>query len=210
MAVLAPVPDAGKADGEKGRKKQYLELGSGFRLAHKPGTTYSLFYSLLAERGHFADTAALLRSEGFNPNDHTQAKQLLDMMIVSIKDLETAFSESPNRMQYAKHKTKKLQQRAKSGEKHAKQMLTKGHRLEKGQWTGNLKEIISLCLGYYNSLVSATTGKRPKINKNGDRFREAGIVIRRFRGEFLMMFPQKYIDVVKTAILTVHNLNEDV
>ena len=195
---------------KRAHKKQYLELGSGFRLAHKPGTTYSIFYRLLAEKGHFSASAALMDSDDFNPNDTTQAKRLLDRMIVSIRDLEAAFTASPERIEYAKHKTKKLWQRAKSGEAHAKQMLKKGDRLQNGRWTGNLSEIIPMCLGYYRSLVSTMPGKQPRINNNGRRFQEAGIVIRRFpllNGESLMMFPQRHIDTVRTAILTIYGLN---
>jgi len=197
---------------KRAHKKQYLELGSGFRLAHRPGTTYSLFYRLLAEKGHFSASAALMDSDDFNPNDPVQAKRLLDRMIVPVRDLEAAFAASPERIEYAKRKTKKLWQRAKSGEAHAKQMLKKGDRLQNGRWTGNLSEIIPMCLGYYRSLISTMPGKQPRINNNGRRFQEAGIVIRRFpllNGESLMMFPQKHIDMVKTAILTVHSLNED-
>ena len=205
-----PVDVAGRT--KRSRKKQYLDLGAGFQLAYRPGTTYALFYNLLAEKGHFVEVAALLGSDDFNPNDRTQAKQLLDKMTVPVRDLELAFAESSDRKQYAEHKTKKLRQRARSGEAHAKQMLKNGNRLCKGQWTGNLKEIISMCLGYYRSLISTMPGKQPRINNNAKRFQEAGIVIRRFpllRGESLMMFPQKYIDTVKTAILTAHGLNEE-
>jgi len=209
--IEAPKVEIAPIEKKSKRKKNFLDLGAGYKIAHKPGTTYSIFYRLLAEKSHFAEIATLLEAGKSNLNDKEQAKELLEKLTVPISDLQEAFEEDSERKIYARRKTKRINTRAKSGERHAKQMLKKGNRLEKGRWVGNLEEVISMCLGYYNLLAFGTT-KKQKTNRNIEKFREAGIVIRRFplvRGKALMMFPQKFIDQVKTAILTVKGTNED-
>ena len=212
-----------KSDDPSG--SQFLELGSGYRIAHKPGSGYSTFYRVVAEKGHFTEIASSLESGKVNVNDPATANKLLDRMLVPVDKLEEYCRTDASWREHADKKTENLTAKAKDGDGQAKGILANNARCSAGAWSGNIAEMISTCVGYYNHLLDGATGlpKRRsrkkkdagKPNKNVLKFQEAEIVFRRFpQGKtgdksFVMMFPEKFIDVVKTAILVGRGINED-
>lgn len=236
--------DLSKKDKPKGKSKgkvqanadggQYLPLGAGYKIAHKPGSAYSIFYSVVAEQGHFTPVAEAFENGKYSISalkDASTAKELLDKMMVPVEKLEDACRCHPIWKEHANKKTAKLKNMVKEGDKAAKEILSNLSRCEDGSWTGNIPEMVSTCVGYYNFLIESDPevskilgqiaklkkgdGKKAAPNKNVKKFEEAGIVFRRYplnkSGDrsFVMMFPKKCMEAVKQAVKTVHAIDED-
>jgi len=203
----------------EGSTGQCLPLGTGYQIKHKPGSGYSTLYRVVAERGHFAEVCELLEADSVNVKDPLQAAKLLDMMMVPIDKLDEFCRNDPVWQQHAKKKTAVLLMKIKEGDEKAKEVLENETRCNHGVWAGNLPEMLSTCVGYYNYLVDVWTKdkKAPKKpNKNVKKFQEAKVVFRRYPlnkgvGEraYVMMFPEKFIKQIKTAILTARAVDED-
>ncbi len=196
-----------------------LHLGAGYEIAHKPGSGYSTLYRVVAERGHFEEVAKILEADNIDLRDQLQAEKLLNMMMVPIDKLDEFCHNDPVWQQHAKKKTTALQQKIKAGDGKAREVLENHTRCQEGVWSGNLPEMLSTCVGYYNHLIDVwKMGKNApeKPNKNVKKFQEAKVVFRRYPlnkggGEraYVMMFPEKFIKQVKTAILTARGIDED-
>jgi len=196
-----PRPRAAKKTSDE---SQFLDLGAGYKIAHKPGSAYSVFYKVVAERGHFATIAKELEDNVYDVNNKDDANKLLSKLFVPVENLSKWCRANSTWQEHADKKTELLSKKAKHGDKQAKELLKNNNRCADGEWSGNIPEIISTCVGYYNWLVEK---KRGKPNKNVKKFQDAGIVVRRFplakssQPSFVLMFPEKYIDTIRTAIV---------
>lgn len=215
---------------------QYLELGCGYKIAHKPGSGYSTFYKVVASRGHFEEVVKALEAGKYNLNDANQANELLEKMLVPVDKLETYCRSDSGWKDHASKKTAQLEEKSKKGNSQAKQILKNEARCNEGEWSGNIPEMVSTCVGFYNFLVQLEShngylsdckkkgkkpdpknpsSKPPELNKNVKKFQEAGLVFRRFplskssEKSFVLMYPEKFVDAVKTAILVGRGINED-
>lgn len=210
---------------------QYLQLGAGYQIAHKPNSAWSVFNTLLAEHGHFDKIARALEGQRYTMTslkDYATAKELLDKLMVSISKLEGLCRCHPVWKEHATKKTDVLKTRIKEGDKQAKDILGNKNRCESGTWTGNIPEIISTCVGYHSFLVYESARSDPRFkpfmdildkpkkpNKNVKKFERAKVVFRRFplhkNGDraYVMLFPDKFVNEVKRAILTVYSIDED-
>jgi hypothetical protein len=211
-----PKPKAKVAEKDEPKDgNQYLDLGAGFKLKFKPKTGYAVLYKVVAERGHFEEVAKALEAEKYDVNNPEDANALLSQMLVPLDRLESWCRSNAAWKAHAEDKTSSLKSAARSGDKQAKNILGNEARCGDGSWSGNFAEMISTCIGYYSFLTSKHK-KGDKPNKNVQKFAEAGVVFRRFPlhrrkddKQFVMMFPEKYIDTVKTAILVGRGINED-
>lgn len=194
-------------------ESQRLDLGAGYSIEHRAGSGYSIFYQVVAKHGNFAEVAADLKGEKYDVSKKSDADELISKMIVPVEKLEGWCRATPGWDAHAEKKTTILKDRIKDGDKDAKGILENKSRGDGRSWTGNILEYISTCVGYYNYLMKKRSGKKVKVNKNVKKFEEAGVVFRRFNCEkkrYVMMFPQQFVDIVKTAILTSRGINEDV
>lgn len=219
VAESAPVIEEHQVKPRRRRKveprkaNQYLDLGAGYRIAHKVGSGYSTLYRVIAERGHFAEVASLIGKT--NLKDPIEATKLLEKLMVPIDKLEEICRNDPIWQEHARKKTDALQARAKDGDETAKAVLMNQGRCAENYWSGNFAEMLSTCVGYYNWLVSKK--KKPKKpNKNVDKFPEAKIVFRRYplkkggdQKIFAMMFPEQFVPQIKQAILSAYGVDED-
>lgn len=210
---------------QDGMAGQYLNLGAGYQIAHKPNSAYSVFYSIVAALGHFEEIAKALESGKYtesNLRNIDTATEFLNKLLVPISRLEDACRIDPSWKVYAAKKTDILKTKIKSGDKQARGILGNQNRCEDGTWRGNIAEMISTCVGYYNHLIENDPkfkkfirSKRSGPNKNVMKFKEARVVFRRYplnkNGDkaFVLMFPKKFIDEVKQAIKTVYAVDED-
>ena len=207
---------------------QFLELGCGYKIAHKPGSGYSTFYSVVAHKGNFEEVVKALEAGKYDLHDPIEANKLLERMLVPVDKLEEYCRADAKWKEHAEKKTEKLTEKAKEGDAQAKDILKNESRCSEGSWSGNIPEMISTCVGYYNHLMDVEAakkankknGKKVKMpemspNKNVKKFRESGLVFRRFpisKGSdksYVLMFPEKFIHDVKTAILIGRGINED-
>lgn len=209
---------------------QFLDLGAGYQIAHKPGSGYSILYRIVAERGHFGEVVRMLENNNVNVKDPIQAARLLDMMMVPVDKLAEFCRNDPDWLDHSNKKTAALREKVKEGDPKAKEVLENASRCEDGVWQGNLSEMLSTCVGYYNYLVElwrlggsgsfGGKGDEPNVaskpNKNVKKFQEANVVFRRYplnkggnERAYVMMYPEKFIKQIKTAILTVKNVDED-
>lgn len=209
---------------------QFLDLGGGFKIAHKPGSGYSTFYRLVAEKGHFVEIVEALKTGKYDVNNSIDANKLLDKMMVPVDRLRDYCRADQYWKDHATKKTETLTLKAKEGDKQskeqAKEILKNLTRCSDDGWKGNIDEMISTCVGYYSFLMEQRKEKKrkkekaekpeDKPNKNVKKFKDAGLVFRRFplsskgsNDSYVMMFPEKYIDQVKTAILVGRGINED-
>lgn len=203
-----------KAKAGKIRKGPVVELGAGYKIACKSGTGYATFYEVVAKHGHFEEVAQALEAGKVNVSDKAQADDLLSKMFVPSDKLEGFCRQHSNWKKYAEKRTKQLLLEAKKGtQKHKKAAQSVLGNLkrcgEDGAWTGNIPEMVSTCVGYYNFLYKPRKGsKAKKPNKNVMKFKEAGVLFRRYPLSrtkdpvFVMMFPEKFADAVRTAIVT--------
>lgn len=219
-----------KVDKQKPKQAggQFLDLGCGYRIAHKPGSAYSTFYRVVAKHGNFEEAVKALEAHKYELGDPIEANKLLEKMLVPVEKLEDFCRNDVSWKEHATKKTASLTSKAKEGDSQAKDILKNESRCAEGSWSGNIPEMISTCVGYYNYLmeISAKKSKKgngkkkipkaePKPNKNVKKFKEAGLVFRRFplsKGSdksYVLMFPEKFVDDIKTAILIGRGINED-
>jgi len=213
---------------QKKQSGQFLDLGCGFRIAHKPGSAYSTFYRVVGKHGNFEEAVKALEAGKYNLHDPIEANKLLEKMLVPVEKLEEFCRNDQNWKDHADKKTASLTEKAKEGDSQAKEILKNESRCNEGSWSGNIPEMISTCVGYYNHLMELDAkadkkkkGKKkpvkaePKPNKNVKKFKEAGLVFRRFplsKGSdksYVLMFPEKFVNDIKTAILVGRGINED-
>jgi hypothetical protein len=225
-------------------KSQFLDIGAGFKIAHKPGSAYSVFYRVVAQKSHFEEVAKGLAEDKYDVHDKEEANKLLAKMLVPVDSLDEWCRTDSGWTSHAEKKTNALASKIKEGNEKASKILENPTRCLSGSWSGNLPEIISTCVGYYNHLMGLRTKRQQvkemeakieseknatkkkalqeeldkitKTNKNCAKFAEAGVVFRRYplhkAGEgsgFVMLFPEKFIDEIKTAILVGRGINED-
>ena len=198
-ALSKPKP---KSDPPKSSKK-YLDLGAGYQISVNEGSGYYILLKVMARKSHFADVVAAL--EGVNPTDKAQATTILNKAMVDREVLEEAVRQDSNWDSHAQSRIKNLKMLAKSSSKAAIVTLANKDRVKGSKWVGNVREMVSTCLSSY-----------PKSkNRNARKFEEAGVVFRQYplkakRGEkvFLMMFPAKYINTVRTCIETAYGVKE--
>lgn len=209
---------------------QFLDLGCGYRIAHKPGSAYSTFYRVVAKHGNFEEAVKALEAGKYDLHDAIEANKLLEKMLVPVEKLEEFCRNDEGWKEHATKKTQSLTSKAKEGDSQAKDILKNESRCAEGSWSGNIPEMISTCVGYYNHLMDLSAkpekkakGKKkakapkpePKPNKNVKKFKEAGLVFRRFplskgsEKSYVLMFPEKFVDDIKTAILIGRGINED-
>lgn len=208
-APAAPKARVLKEDKGEG---QFLDLGAGYKIAHKPGSAYSVFYKVVAEKGSFAEITTDLEAGKFDVNDKNDANKLLSKMLVPVDRLAGWCRAHNAWKEHAEKKTEVISKKARQGDRQAKELLKNRARCGDGRWSGNIAEMISTCVGYYNHREN----KKGKPNKNVRKFQEARIVLRRFplspkakQPSFVLMFPEKFIDAVKTAILVGRGVLED-
>ena len=210
----AKLDDAGKGP------KQFLELGANYKIAHKDGSGYSTLYKTVAEKGNFEKVSLDLDAGKYDPNDRDSAAKLLEKMMVPIDKLEEWCRADSSWHDHSKKKTATLTQAAGDGDKAAKNILKNDSRCLEGEWTGNVSEMFSTNVGYYSWIMRQrypVDGEKPEPepNKNVLKFQEAGIVFRRYplqkssEAGFVMMYPEKHIDAVCTAILVAMGVNEE-
>ena len=190
---------------EKPRHKYLIDLGAGYGVSGKKGSGYEVFLKTVAEKGHFSETVADLEAGKVNANDKEQAENLLAKSLVPVNRLEEWCRKDRDWKQHAAKKT----------EKSSKSVLTNEARAQGGKWVGSINEMISTYIGYYNSVYGDNKSK--KVNRNATRMKDAGIFFRRFPlskakegPSFVMMFPVKFADAFRTAIVTARGINEDV
>lgn len=207
-------------DEERDKKESgHLDLGAGYWIAHKRGTAYSTFYRIIAERGHFVEIVALLEGK-INVRDPILANKLLDLMMIPLDKIEEYCQADPAWKTHAERKTQMLLTRIKQGDKAAKDVLNNATRCTGNKWTGNFREILSTCVGYFNWLrdeaaratqakIEGKPFKPTKLNKNVRKLKEAKLVIRRFPSKkgsnqqaYIMLFPEKFIPQVNMALRT--------
>jgi hypothetical protein len=215
----APSSDSPEGDEKNDKDLGHLDLGGGYGIAHKRGTAYSTFYRIIAEKGHFVEVVALLEGK-INVKDPASANKLLNLMMIPIDKIEEYCQADPAWKVHAERKTQMLLTRLKKGDKAAKDVLGNATRCTENKWTGNFREILSTCVGYFNWLRDeakrATQAKaegkpfKPtKLNKNVKKLKEAKLVIRRFPSKkggnqpaYIMLFPEKFIPQVNMALRT--------
>lgn len=202
----AAKPKAPKAKAqEKPRRKYLIDLGAGYGVSGKKGSGYEVFLKTVAEKGHFAELAADLEANKVDASKKEQAEELLAKAFVPVNKLEEWCRKDHDWKQHAAKKT----------EKSSKSVLTNEARANNGKWTGSINEMISTYIGYYNSVYGDRKNK--KVNRNATRMKEAGVFFRRFPlskakegPSFVMMFPVKFADTFRTAVVTAKGVNEDV
>lgn len=200
-AVLKPEPR--KKSPSKGKN---LDIGAGYKIAHKAGSGWSAFLRIMAKECNFSAAVAMLDSPTFDPNDKKQADLLLSKLFVRKDVLEKIVRADAEFQQHGEKKLLALIDRAKKGDKKANETLDNPARVRDGVWLGNVREIISTCNGSYNCRAGATDASA-ELRKNIKKFDDAGLVFRQFplvpnKNDvvFVMMFPSKHIDTIKSAI----------
>jgi len=186
-------------------KPSLFELGAGYRIKVKPGSGYQAFYDVMAQKGHFGECAAILAAPGFDPSQQAAAGNLMTKLLVSREVVEQEMLRHPVWVEHCQKKTKQLKERAKKGIHAAKKIVGESDRFVGGLWKGKVAEIISVCCGSYTAR-----------NRNSNKYREAGIVVRPYpiegarasQGQFLMMFPAKFGDAVRKCIKTQYGVDE--
>lgn len=200
-SLLVPIPIIKKQP----PRSCFLELGNDFKIAHKPGSAYSILYQVVATRGNFCRAVEMMDAK-CDPKDAAQADTLLGLMLVPINQLEEWCRNEAGWQDYAGKRTEKLKKLADEGDKQAQSVLDNEDRSAKGEWQGNIAEMISTCVGSYAAFLKGWNG-----NKNVEKFSEAKLLFRRFpfkkRSQatpdcFVMMYPEKYEGVVKQALET--------
>jgi hypothetical protein len=187
-------------------KSQFLELGEGFRIAHKPGSAYSVLYKVVAENGHFASTVKTLSAKP-DLNDAVVAKKLISKMLVPIDELETMCRAESSWQEHAAHKTEVLKEKEKAGDEQASGVLKDPGRSVRGSWKGNISEMVSTCVGSYAAFTKGT-----KCNKNVQKFADAKLLFRRFKttgGSYVMMYPEKFERQIDKAIKKVYSTEKE-
>lgn len=193
----APKAEPKKAEVRTAQASQFLELGSGFRIAHKPGSAYSVLYKVVAEAGHFD---AMIKSFANKPNlnEPVTARKVLARMMVPVDELETLCRSESSWQEHAGHKTALLKRKAGDGDSQAAEILKNDARASRGTWKGNIPEMVSTCVGSYAAFVNGTRG-----NKNVQKFADAKLLFRRFRTSdrsYVMMYPEKFEAQVEKAL----------
>jgi outer membrane biosynthesis protein TonB len=181
VKVAKPAPKT-KAQ-EKPRRKYLIDLGAGYGVSGKKGSGYEVFLKTVAEKGHFADLAADLEANKVDASKKEQAEELLAKAFVPVNKLEEWCRKDHDWKQHAAKKT----------EKSSKSVLANEARANNGKWTGSINEMISTYIGYYNSVYGDKKNKKAKEGPS-----------------FVMMFPVKFADTFRTAIVTAKGVNEDV
>jgi len=197
-----PVPEVNPPLHVSAAPGAFLELGAGYKIRLKKGSGYYLCVSLLARMGHFEECCKLLADKA------ATARAILGKMMVSRDIIEKQMREDPSWSSHSQKRMSQLVRRAAAGDEKAKGTLHSNDRVVSGKWHGNIREIIGVCCGSYS----------PKAgNRNKNKFIEAGIVVRSYpeksrRGNeqvFLMMFPEKHRQRVKSMIKEVYGVDED-
>lgn len=215
-----------RSESKRGAISQKLPLGAGFEIAHKPGTGYSTLYRVVAQRGSFAEVAEGLKAKKYSIHDAAEARKLLDMMMVPVEKLEEYCRAEESWQKHANRKTESLTGKVATGDKQAKEILENVARCAGGTWSGNIREMVSTCVGYFNYLMKQRRLKKAGLkptqsvlkkdcNKNVKKFQEAGIVFRRFplnkgaEKSYVMMFPEQFTDDIRVAIKVGLGVDED-
>jgi hypothetical protein len=171
-----------------------LDLGSGHVIPLRTNSAYWIFTKTLARMSGFDKMAKEL--ESVRSPSPVQAKEILSKMMVRKDQLIKKISGGSDYAEYGKVKIKMYKQSVKEGDRKAKTILTQSGRARGNTWVGDLEEVINVAKGSYTTK-----------NRNGDKYRRAGIVVRSFplkakRNQplFLMMFPKKYSAIVRQLI----------
>lgn len=195
-----------------------IDLGAGFRIGCSPGSGYATFIATVAKRGDFAGVAKDLRDGKIDPSDKVQADALLARMFVPMDRLPGWCKQQASWKRHSEALTSRLLRDAKGKDerrrKAAQSVLKNPRRCGKsGAWEGDIPEIVSTCVGYYNYLY-ARDPRTKKLNRNATKFQRAKILFRRFpledraRPSFVLMFPEEYAETVRTAILSSRGVRE--
>jgi hypothetical protein len=206
-----------KEVGTAGIEKTHLELGAGYKIAHKPGSGWSTFFRVLAKESKFIEVCELLEAGQINPTDKNQADELLSKMFVRKDVIEKMVRADSEWKQHAEKKMDTYSDRAKGGDDAAKDVLSKGIRVRDGEWKGNIREIISTANGYYNAIRKGIDiDSAPKKYKNVKKFKDAGVIFRQYplkpkkeEHVCIMLFPSKFLKIVKQAISTSRGTTEE-
>jgi len=212
--LLKPEPKQRKRAPRKasgaGEEKTHLDLGGGYKIAHKPGSGWSTFFRVLVKACNFVEVAQILESGSFDPKDKNQADELLAKMFVRKDVIEKMVRADDEWKKHAEKKMGTYVTRSQDGDDAAKEVMAKGVRVQDGEWKGNIREIISTANGYYNAIRKGLDiDSAPKKYKNVRKFKEAGVIFRQYplkpkkdENVCIMLFPAKFLDVVKQAIAT--------
>ena len=171
-----------------------LNLGAGHVIPLRTNSAYWIFTKTLARMSGFEKFAQELDS--VRSPSTIQAKEILAKMMVRKDIILKKISSCSDYEKYGKTKIKTYRDEAKHGDRKAKNVLTKSGRAKGNTWVGDLEEVINVAKGSYTTR-----------NRNGDKYRRAGIVVRSFplkakRGAplFLMMFPKRHAALVRQMI----------
>ncbi len=206
-----------KNTGEESAEKTHLDLGAGYKIAHKPGSGWSTFFRVLVKACNFVEVSEILESGSFDPTDKGQADDLLSKLFVRKDVIEKMVRADDEWKRHAEKKITTYTARSKDGDDAAKEVLSKGVRVQDGEWKGNIREIISTANGYYNALRKGTDiDSAPKKYKNVRKFKDAGVIFRQYplkpkKDEHvcIMLFPAKFLKVVKQAISTSRGISDE-
>lgn len=171
-----------------------LVLAPGCVIKVQAGSMHAITIKHVAALGHFEEVAGILSSPVFDPKDQQQATELIHKLFVPMEVLEQAVRSDPDAVAHAQKKTARLSKAQK-----------KGQRVEDGKWTGNFREIISVCTS------SSTVTKESPTFRNVRKFHDAGVLMDRHpqhrakQGEsvYVYLFPKVFREKVAKAIATV-------
>ena len=189
-----PVLKAKKAKAKAKAEIMPLDIGAGHVIPLRTNSAYWIFTKTLARMSGFDKMARELESVRSPSPD--QAKEILSKMMVRKDHLIKKITCASDYAEYGKAKVKVYKQAVKEGDRKAKIILTQSGRAKGNTWVGDLEEVINVAKGSYTT-----------TNRNGNKYRRVGIVVRSFplkakRNQplFLMMFPKKYTAVVRQLI----------
>lgn len=207
----------------KTKGESLLDLGAGYKMRCKQGTGYAVLYETAAKKGNFAEVATELEAGKYDPAKKEDADALLAKMLIPIAKLAIWCRNAASWKKYAEKRTTQLLSEAKGqseGDKKRKrsaQNVLKDLKRcgEDGGWIGNFNEMLSVCIGYWNYMYPENQKEAPKeLNRNACKFQKAKIFFRRFplarssEPAFILMFPDKFGDVIRQAIETSRGVKE--
>lgn len=153
----------------KEHKKEYLDLGHGYKIRHRPGSAYSIFYKTIIEKCSFDKVIGLLNGN-IDLSASENAKNIFNMIAIPIDKIGDYCRQSKEWNSSLEEK------RIKSGKK------------------GLIEEMIATCSCSYSSFIKNKPG-----NKNVQKFKEAGLVFRKYK-KYLMMYPEKHESKINDMI----------
>ena len=183
------------------KKKQSIQIGA-YTISVREGSAYASLYALVAELGGFKHIGE--RLDSLDTGDEAACKGVLKTMMVNREILERDMRLDDDYKALCAKKTaeyKKTIEEGGEGVERAQKILSNPRRSENGEWTGDIREMLSVCNGSSSNNAS---------NRNITKLKEAGIAFRQFprmprRGHdvYIIMLPAKHLDKVNAALVTV-------